>query len=373
MQLRAQREHGSAITGLRSLSNGTVASWAQTTNEARVWNSGGELLFELAADLPVDGVLELRDGRLLTWALDRRMRLWGPDGSLLNTTEPHHGYIKGVLELHDGRLLSWAQDHKPRIWSSTGSPIRLLAAHGGQVYGMLELLDGRLFSWASHSYPRLWSPDGDLLRTLGYWGFFFIRLRDDMFACWSGTDYLYVLNLDGGEIQMPPRRDGPTTCGGIELSNGHLVSWAADFLQYSFTGTRRRERHEYDHALRVWNRDGKRLSKLQGHNSRVRGIIELANEHLVSWSDDGQVRLWSIDGKVRRVIAEHAARVVGALELSNAMCISWAQDGSLCVWDNAGKVIDRMQESAPILHCVELKKDRTIITGGAQGRLIFLE
>jgi transposase InsO family protein len=63
--------------------------------------------------IEVSGALELRDGRLLSWAVysDTTLRLWAADGTELAVLRGHERSVNGALELRDGRLLSWSAGH----------------------------------------------------------------------------------------------------------------------------------------------------------------------------------------------------------------------------------------------------------------------
>ncbi|MFN8418995.1 MAG: hypothetical protein U0528_07095 [Anaerolineae bacterium] len=72
---------------------------------------------------------------------------------------------KWVLELEDGRLLTWAH-YGMNLWSSTGAQIAELIEHKDWVVGVIELTDKRWLSWSSDATLKLWKHDGTLVKTL---------------------------------------------------------------------------------------------------------------------------------------------------------------------------------------------------------------
>ena len=63
----------------------------------------------------------------------------------------HEGNINGVLELKDGKLLSWSKnEHHLRLWSSEGEELAVLKGHEDVVREALELKDGRILSWSNY-------------------------------------------------------------------------------------------------------------------------------------------------------------------------------------------------------------------------------
>ena len=96
------------------------------------------------------GACELRDGHLLSWSSDDRLRLWAPDGALLTDLTPHEG-LTGARVLRDGRFLSWGIDGSLWLWRSDGTKLGELKGHQSKVNGALELTNGIILSWADSS------------------------------------------------------------------------------------------------------------------------------------------------------------------------------------------------------------------------------
>jgi hypothetical protein len=69
--------------------------------------AGGMLLRTMKHDHEVNGAVQLRDGRLLSWSNDETLCLWDSDGTHIITLRGHTNEVKGAIELRDGRLLSW--------------------------------------------------------------------------------------------------------------------------------------------------------------------------------------------------------------------------------------------------------------------------
>ena len=90
----------------------------------------------------VNGTLELRDGRLLSWSSDHTLLLWGADGDPLTTLLGGTLSVYRALELSDGRLLSWGHEDALRLWDSEGEELALLEGHTWCVEGALEVADG---------------------------------------------------------------------------------------------------------------------------------------------------------------------------------------------------------------------------------------
>ena len=206
--LAAMEGHTASINSVIELGDGRILSWAND-NTLRLWDSEGRPLNTLVGHTEmVNGALELSDGSILSWSYDKTLRLWNREGQPLAVSEGHTYYVKGAMELRDGRILSWGKwdDHTLRLWSRAGRPLNVLEGHKRDVDGVLELSNGRILSWADTL--RLWDRDGRPLNVLK--GKEAIELGDGRilsFTGWSRT------NMDGGTV---------------ELDDGRIFSWSQE-------------------------------------------------------------------------------------------------------------------------------------------------
>jgi len=294
--------------------------------------AGGHLLRTLRGHRDkVWGALELRDGRLLSWAWDNTLRLWAADGTERAVLRGHRGEVYGALELRDGRLLSWAWDNTLRLWAADGTEIAILRRHEGEVRGARELRDGRLLSWAEDRTLRLWAADGTALTVLrGHRDEVLgaLELRDGRLLSWSLDQTLRLWAADGTERAVLRGHEG-WVYGALELRDGRLLSWAED------------------KTLRLWAADGTERAVLRGHKGDVSGALELQDGRLLSWSLDDTLRLWAADGTEIAVLLGHRNKVLGALELRDGRLLSWAEyDTTLRLWAADGTPLGAIQQVA---------------------------
>ena len=316
--------HTSRVDGALELRDGRLLSWSDD-HTLRLWTVDGQPLQVLRGHTHVTGALELRDGRLLSWAGvpidapgDSTLRLWAADGHPLQVLKGHTQWVLGALELRDGRLLSWSYDGTLRQWSADGQPLQVLEGHTEPVWGALELRNGRLLSWSGGRTLRLWTADGQPLHVLEAPVTGALELRDGRLLSWSyHAKALRLWTADGRPLQVLEGHTEPVR-GALELRDGRLLSWSDD------------------HTLRLWTTDGESLLVLEGHTSRVNGGLELRDGRLLSWSDDHTLRLWTSDGESLLVLEEYTGQVTGALELRDGRLLSWSDDGTLRLWTAEG-------------------------------------
>src|SRR5262249_46333356 len=153
--------------------------------------------------------LELRDGRILSWAgglssNDRTLRLWRADGTPLRTLEGHTGWVSGALELRDGRILSWAHDDTLRLWSAESTLLDTLdeSRRGGDR--------ARIYTWAKqHSFDA-----AELFTDEPLLGGMRVNAFDQRLTLYDPATGATVVNFYG---------DAKFTTNPVVLSNGVIV------------------------------------------------------------------------------------------------------------------------------------------------------
>ena len=283
----------------------------------------------------VSGALELRDGRILSWAEDNTLRLWDVQTlQSLAVLEGHTDSVKGALELRNGRILSWASRNYPdfdetlRVWErQTGKPLAKLEGHTNCIEGALELRDGWILSWSYDYTLRLWDEQaGQPLATLqGHTNRVdgALELRDRRILSWAWDSTLRVWNGQTGQTLATLQGHTGPVYGALEICDGKILSWSAD------------------KTLRLWDgRTGQTFATLYGHTARVDGALELRNERILSWSYDKTLRIWNGQtGEPLAVLNGHINPIIGAFELRDGRILSWSKNRTLRIWnEQTGKL-----------------------------------
>lgn len=241
----------------------------------------------------IGGVLDLRDGRVISWAEDHVLRIWDATaGNCLRVLQGHSLAVIGALVLPDGGILSWSFDHTLRAWDiASGTCRAVLEGHTDQVNGALVLPSGYILSWAGDLHCSEFAD-----RTIRIWDLV------------TGECRMVLDDCNGHE-------DGVD--GVLDLNDGRVLSWS------------------FDKTLRIWDTTSGECSiVLEGHKDVVCGALVLPNDEIVSWSADKSLRIWDpINGKCRAVLKGHAKQVVSALVLPDGNMLSWSYDETFRVWD----------------------------------------
>lgn len=306
--------HRYPIIKVIELRNGRILSWSYpVSNTMILWSSEGTLITILHE---IKAAIELKDNKILSY-YDKTLRLWSVDGELLAVFAEHESDVLGVIELTDGRILSWSADKKLQLWSAHGDKISVLAGHDSEVCGAIELRTGFLLSWSQDNTLRLWSSSGkellildehtDTIRGV-------IELPDARILSWS-SHILRLCSSDGIDSWIMGQHE--YEIGGVfKLSDGRILSYS-------------------DEHVNIWSTSGE-LTKVEinkGHNTQV---MELKDGHLLSWNwDHAGLRLYSNEGLFIGEFKGHEYGVLGAIELNDGRTLSWSWDKTLCLWSAA--------------------------------------
>lgn len=190
-----EAHHPYMVDGAIPFSNGRIISWSW--NMLCLWDRDGVLLKVLEGHSEsIEGVLILKDERILSWSKDKTLRLWDCEGFPLKVLRGHTKCVGGALPLSDGRILSWSgsilgeSDNTLRLWDSNGKPLRVLKGHRRQINGALQIPDGRILSWSGDGTVRLWDRHGKPLKVMGGhndWIWKVVFRPDEGFISWSSN------------------------------------------------------------------------------------------------------------------------------------------------------------------------------------------
>jgi hypothetical protein len=121
--------------------------------------------------------------------------------------EGHTAAVTGVIELEDGRLVSWSDDGTIRVWDPRNGA--QLAAHQGHVGSVARIEAGEVYGQKS--------GDATVAGVLEF--------SRDAFVSWSESEVM-VRDLISGAVRG--RGDAVELGGIIRLRDGRFASWRAD-------------------------------------------------------------------------------------------------------------------------------------------------
>jgi dipeptidyl aminopeptidase/acylaminoacyl peptidase len=174
--------------------------------------------------------------------MDGIILLWQPDGTLVKTLKGHQVSVWDIKFSPNGQMLaSGSNDGTIRLWNREGKLLKTLKGHQAAVWTVTFSPDGqRLASGSGDRTVKLWTPDGTLLKTLS----------GHTAAIWG--------------VAFSP--------------DGSLIATAS-----------------IDETVKLWKQDGTLLTTLKGHRAGVRNVMFHPHRSiLASAGDDQTLVLWNL-------------------------------------------------------------------------------
>jgi WD40 repeat protein len=352
----------------------------------------------------VHGALQLSEGKIVSWAEDRTIRIWEePTGRCVQICIGHHGPIGGVVRLDEDSLVSFSpEERKILIWKIAANPLKIAAnpLNDESVFKLPSITlttitpVGQLLTCAKSGDITIWDrqsaqPAGVLKGhskpILGL-----TQISRNSIASWSWDRSIRIWDT----ISM---RENAVLIGhnqaikGCFSFNDALVSWSEKGIRawnkvgYCFaileghTGALSGVQPIDKRTFASWSRDGSiglwaladgvphaivNLGFCQGHEKAVAGLSALDKDRIVSWSWDGTLRLWdSHTATPIDVVKAHDGAVAGALTIpGRASVVSWADDGTIFIWSEEDPVRTRgfKAHQAPILNVMLIGRRRLV-------------
>lgn len=325
------------------------------------------------------GVSFSPDGQLIaSGSRDRTIKIWRPDGTLLQTLNGHNDAVTSLSFSPDSQIIASASlDNTVKIWRRnpttrefSSQPEITLTAHEDWVYSVNISPSGKELATASKDGTiKLWSLDGRLIQTMGghqdwvNWVSFSpdgqllaSASEDKTVKIWQrdGTLVATLAEHQGGvtNVTFSPDGNNVATAGRdktvklwLRKDNGQgfirqstlkqdaSVIWSLKFSpdgQYLASGGD-------DNMIYLWNAKNRTLVKtLKGHSDAVASLSFSSNNQLLaSASYDKSIKIWSLYPPKLATLPGHKDQVLN---------LSWSPDGKLLASSSGDRTIKLWQK-----------------------------
>ncbi|HAZ44920.1 MAG TPA: hypothetical protein DDW76_22515 [Cyanobacteria bacterium UBA11369] len=248
----------------------------------------------MAVDFSPDGQ------QIATASVDGTIKLWKPDGSLINTLKGHKALVRTIKFSPDGKLLASAGDDKTiKLWKRDGTLLKTVQTHASGVWGIDFSPDGSiLISGGADSNVEMWGRDGKLLKTFNgkKTGIRAVAFsRDGQTIAAANIDNTVKLWHPDGSLKTILRgHTAPVYSCAFSPDSKIMVSGSVDGI------------------IKLWNREGKLLKKINAHDAGVKELrFSPDGTMFASGSWDKTVKIWKRDGTLLTTLRGHDAAIWG--------------------------------------------------------------
>ncbi|MBW4571671.1 MAG: hypothetical protein KME31_27730 [Tolypothrix carrinoi HA7290-LM1] len=325
-ELNRLEGHADIVWGISFSPDGQLLASGSRDKTVKLWRPDGTLLQTLKGHSDaVSSVSFSPDGQTLaSSSLDKTVLIWhrNPingefDPQPYKTLKGHRDWVYSVNFSPDGELLATgSKDATIKLWRRDGTLVKILRGHKGWVNWVTFSPDGKFIASASDDKTvKIWRRDGSLVTTLlGHQkGVTVVDFSPDgQLLASAGRDKKVMLWRRGKSTQdvlkfRPYRilRQHTSPVWSLSFSdNGQQLASGSD-----------------DNTINVWSVRGTLLKTLKGHSDAVAGVaFSPDNKILASASYDKSVKLWSLNPPRLPILTGHKDRVLS---------VAWSADGKI--------------------------------------------
>ncbi|MEM9924228.1 MAG: tetratricopeptide repeat protein [Cyanobacteria bacterium P01_D01_bin.50] len=338
--------HSDIVWDVTFSPDGHLLASGSRDKSVKIWRPDGSLLQTLQGHgESITSLSFSSDSSLLASASrDKTVKIWrkNPQEGTFNsqpvTTLGHGDWVDKVSFSPDGKLLvTGSKDETVKIWRSDGKLLKILRGHQGWINWVTFSPDGQFIASASDDNTvKIWRVNGSLLTTL--------QGHEEGVTVVNFSPDSRVLASAGrnGLVKLWRREDknGGQNAAYRPYQNLRYHSGIIWSLNFDAKGEKLASAGDDNTINLIDLSNGKLLKTFKGHSDAVASVsFSPDNKLLASASYDKSVKLWSLNPPTLPVLQGHEDRVLS---------VAWSPDGKILASssrDNTVKLWQRQLSS----------------------------
>lgn len=361
--------HNYSVNSVTFSPNGEIIASASDDGTIKIWNPDGSVLQTLESEeVEVNQVAFHPDSQVIASGnKNGTIKLWNIDGTLLKSISAHELPINSISFSHDGNLIASASDDKTiKLWDINGNLVKTFTGHSKEVSSVNFSPDDKQLVSGSWDYTiKLWNLDGTLAKTFeGHKSNVnSVDFSPDGKELISGSwDYTIKLwNLDGTLLNTLKEHEG--NVNQVQFSpNGELIASAS-----------------HDNAVRIWDRNGILKKTLWGHSDFVKSVnFSPDGKTLASASTDNTIKLWSIHQRKRETLtlendsSDFSTLQSVAFSPNNQTIAVADSNNNIQLWDVKGELLKSFTGHQEYVSLIKFSPDSQMIATASYDKTVKL-
>ncbi|MEH2394006.1 MAG: hypothetical protein V7K21_20860 [Nostoc sp.] len=329
--------HSDIVWGVTFSPDGQTLASGSRDQTVKIWRPDGTLLQTLKGHTDaVTCVSFSPDGQTLASAsLDKTVQIWHKnpitgefDPKPYKTLKGHKDWVYSVNFSPDGELLATgSKDTTVKLWRKDGSLVKILRGHRGWVNWVNFSPDGQFIASASDDKTvKIWRRDGSLVTTLQG------HQQGVTVAVFSPDGKLLASTGRDKTVKLWLQKSNSTKDGFDFLPYKTLRQHSSTVWSLSFSSdSKKLASAGEDNTINLWSITGNLLETFKGHSDAVVSLAFSPNNKLLaSGSYDKSVKLWSLDAPTPSILRGHQKRVLS---------VAWSPDGQMLASGSSDRTV----------------------------------